>query len=197
MASPCSATPRSLEKWTVKGEVLLVGEPPPDIKLGCFYTNCHDFHYASQCRPKCPRACLVSSVASLGTSGGNFSLRIDVSSLAPSAGHYIYLILWDDRNGNDEYDPAEDWRYVIPLYDDAVFQSATDCVCFYDDRTNESLGTARGWNQSIGLDRYVPVQRAECGGARLSNEVAWCAGGAAHGAGIRFAQSVFPHAHPP
>jgi len=197
VASPDSATPHSLQRWTVKGEVLLIGDPPPDVKLGCFYTDCNDFYYASQCRPKCPRACLVSNAASFGASGGSFSLRIDVSSLAPSAGHYLYLILWDDRNRNDEYDTAEDWRYVIPLYDDAVFQRATDCVYLYDDRSNESIGTARGWNQSVGLDRYVPVEHADWEGARLSNEVAWCAGPAARGVPTGLAQSVFPHAHLP
>jgi hypothetical protein len=192
-----SATPPSLERWTVRGEVLLTGDPPPDVRLGCFYTNCRDFYYTSLCRPKCPRACLVSNVISVGASGGNFALRIDVSTLAPSAGHYMYLILWDDRNGNDEYDPAEDWRYVIPLYDDAVFQGATDCVYFYDDHANESIGTARGWNQSVGLEQYTPVLRAEWEGARLSNEVAWCAGAAAREVSTGFAQSVFPHSHLP
>ena len=104
------------------------------------------------------------------------------------------MILWDDRNGNGEYDAAEDWRYVIPLYDDAVFQRATDCVYFYDDRSHESIGTARGWNQSVGLDQYVPVQQADWKGARLSNEVAWCAGSAARGVPSGLAQSAFPQA---
>ncbi len=165
------------------------------MKLGCFYTNCHDFYYASQLRPKCPPARRVSSVASFGTAGGSFSLRVDVSSLTPSAGHYLYLILWDDRNGNDEYDPTEDWRYVIPLYDDAVFQGATDCVYFYDDRSHESTGTAAGWNQSIGLDLFIPVQRIEWEGARLANEVAWGAGAAAARAAAGFPHTASPHAN--
>jgi hypothetical protein len=131
----------------------------------------------------------------MGASRGKFSLRIDVSWLAPSAGHYIYLILWEDRNRNEEYDPAEDWRYVIPLYDDAIFQRATDCVYFYDDHSNESTGTASGWNQSVGLDLYVPVQRADWEGARLANEVAWCGGAASRGIPNGLGQSVLPHAH--
>jgi hypothetical protein len=130
-------------------------------------------------------------VASFGASGGAFTLRVDVSSLTPSAGHYIYLILWDDRNRNNEYDSAEDWRYVIPLYDDAVFLGATDCVYFYDDRSHESIGTAQGWNQSVGLDAYVPVDRAEWEGARVSNEVAWCGEVAAARAAADFAQPAF------
>jgi hypothetical protein len=184
-------------QWTVKGEVLLIGDSPQVVKLGCFYTNCSDFYYASQTRQKCPPARLVSNAASFGPSGGAFTLRIDASLLAPSAGHYMYLILWDDRNGNDEYDSAEDWRYVIPLYDDTVFLGATDCVYFYDDQPHESIGTARGWNQSIGLDRYVPVDRAEWEGARVANEVAWCGGAAAAGAAVDFAQSAFPHVRLP
>ena len=182
-----------ISQWTVKGEVLLIGDSPPDVKLGCYYTNCNDFFYASQCRPKCPPARLVSSVACFGPSGGAFTLKIDVSSLAPAAGHYVYLIMWDDRNGNGKYDPPEDWRYMIPLYDDAVFLGATDCVYFYDDQPHESIGTARGWNQSVGLDRYVPVDRNEWDGARLANEVAWCGGVAAARTAADFAQPSFPH----
>ena len=176
---------------------MLIGDPPLDVKLGCYYTNCNDFYYASRCNPKCPPACRVSSVASFGPSGGAFTLRIDVSSLAPAAGHYIYLILWDDRNRNNEYDASEDWRYVIPLYDDAVFPGATDCVYFYDDRPHESIGTAPGWNQSVGLDRYIPVDRTEWEGARVSNEVAWCGGGTAARQEPEFAQPAFPHARLP
>jgi len=194
---PGSAAPHSPDKWTVKGEALLIGDPPPDVKLGCYYTNCNDFYYASQCRPKCPPARLVSNVASFGASGGAFTLRIDVSSFAPAAGHYMYLILWSDRSRNNEYDPTEDWRYVIPLYDDAVFLSATDCVYFYDDHSDESIGTAQGWNQSVGLNQYVPVDRTEWKGARVSNEVAWCGGVAAARAAADFSQPSFPHARLP
>jgi len=178
----------------VKGDVLHIGEAPRDVKLGCFYTSCNDFYYASQRGPKCPPARLVSSVASFGPTGGAFTLRVDVSSIVPSAGHYIYLILWNDRNGNNEYDAAEDWRYVIPLYDDAVFLSATDCVYYYDDQARESAGTAPGWNQSIGLERYVPVDRTEWAGARVANEVAWCAELAAAGRTAEFSPPAFPYA---
>jgi hypothetical protein len=170
----------------IGGEVLLVGDSPANVKLGGFYTHCHDFYYASQHKPQCPRACLVSNVASLGASGGNFLLTFDVSWISPSAGHYIYLILGNDQNRNGEFDPLEDWRYVIPLYDDAVFQGATDCVYYYDNRSNECIGTAPGWNQSVGLDHYAPVDCAARDGARLSNEVAWCAGAASHGVLTRF-----------
>jgi hypothetical protein len=197
MTFPGSEIPRSPERWTVKGEVLLIGDAPLAVKLGCYYTHCHDFYYASQCRPKCPPARLVSNVVSFGASGGSFCLKIDVSSLAPEAGHYIYLILWDDRNGNNGYDSTEDWRYVIPLYDDAVFQGATDCVYYYDDRCHESLGTSQGWNQSVGLGRYVAVDRAEWEGARVSNEVAWCGGVAAARAAADFAHTALPHARLP
>ena len=163
-----------------------MGDLPTDVKLGGFYTHCHDFYYASQRTPQCPHACLVSNVASLGASGGNFLLTFDVSWISPSAGHYIYLILWDDQNKNGEFDPHEDWRYVIPLYDDAVFQGATDCVYYYDDCSHECIGTAPGWNQSVGLDKYAPVECANRAGARLSNEVAWCAGSAARRVLTRF-----------
>ncbi len=186
-----------VSQWTVKGEVLLIGDPPRDVKLGCYYTNCNDFYYASQSRSKCPVARLVSNVASFDPSGGAFALRIDVSTLAPAAGHYMYLVLWDDRNRNNEYDPSEDWRYVIPLYDDTVFLSATDCIYFYDDQPHGSIGTARGWNQSVGLDRYVPVDRSEWDGARLANEAAWCGGAAAARTAADFSQPAFPHARLP
>jgi hypothetical protein len=180
--------------WTIKGEVLLIGDPPPDVKLGCFYTNCSDFYYASQSRRKCPPARLVSNAASFGSSGGAFTLRIDVCSLAPSTGHYLYLILWDDVNGNNEYDSMEDWRYVIPLYDDTVFLNATDCVYFYDDQAHESIGTGPGWNQSVGLERYVPVDRTEWDGARVANEVAWCGRAAVARTAADLHEPAFPHA---
>ena len=197
MTFPGSADPCSPQKWTVKGEVLLIGDAPPDVKLGCFYTDCRDFYYASQQRPQCPPARLVSNAASLGPSGGAFALRIDVSSLAPAAGHYMYLILWEDANGNNEYDSAEDWRYVIPLYDDTVFLGATDCVYFYDDQPHESIGTARGWNQSVGLDRFIPVDHTAWEGARVANEVAWCGGVAVAQEAASLSQAAFPRAGVP
>lgn len=80
------------------------------------------------------------------------------------------------KNKNGEFDPLEDWKYVIPLYDDAVFQGATDCVYYYDNSSNKCIGTAPGWNQSVGLDHYSPVECASREGARFSNEAAWCAG---------------------
>lgn len=186
-----------LQQWTISGEVLLVGEPPADVKLGGFYTHRHDFFYASQHKPQCPHACLVTNVASLGASGGDFLLKFDVSWISPLAGHYIYLILWDDRNKNGEFDPREDWRYVIPLYDDAVFHDATDCIYYYDDCSNEGIGTAPGWNQSVGLDHYAPVEYAHRAGARVSNEVAWSAGVAARGESTHVSHEVVPRIRPP
>ena len=62
---------------------------------------------------------------------------------------------------------------MIPLYDDKVFGAATDCVYFFDDHCDERRGTRRGWNQSTGLDRYVPVENPTHSGARLANETAW------------------------
>jgi hypothetical protein len=116
---------------------------------------------------------MVSNAAALGSTGGAFRLEFDVTSVQPCAGHYVYLILWDDANGNDAFDPGEEWKYVIPLYEDRVFLDATDCVYYYDERVNEMTGTAPGWNQSIGLHRFVPVTHACREGARLSNESAW------------------------
>jgi hypothetical protein len=172
--TPSDTTTRHyLQRWTISGEVFLVGNPPAHVKLGGFYTNCRDFYYASQAVSTCTPACLVSNVASFGAAGGDFTLNIDASLLAPSAGDYIYLILWEDSNENGEYDPLEDWRYVIPLYEDAVFQGATDCIYYYDDRADESSGTETGWNQSIGLGRYAPVRCVNYQGAHLSNEAAW------------------------
>jgi hypothetical protein len=162
-----------LQTWSVSGEVLLVGEPPPDVKLAAFFTCCRDFFYASQPNPACPPAVMVSSVAALGGTGGSFTLRVDASAVSPRNGQYIYLILWDDANGNGLYEPGEEWRYVIPLYDDRLFLEATDCVYFYDEGCDCLRGTSPGWNQSIGLDQYraVPVPAGE--GARLSNSPAW------------------------
>jgi hypothetical protein len=117
----------------------------------------------------------VSTVACLGREGGEFSLCFDVSSLVPSGGHYIYLILWADGNGNGAYDPGEEWKYVIPLYDDRVFGEATDCVFYYDDRADDGKGTRPGWNRSAGLEKYIPVLDGSTAGAKLSNETSWAA----------------------
>jgi hypothetical protein len=163
-----------LESWTLGGEVLLVGDPPAHVKLAAFYTCCHDFYYASHPVRKCAPAALVSNVAALGPAGGEFALRVDVSSLRPCPGHYVYLILWADGNGNDAYDAGEDWKYVIPLYDDCLFREATDCVYYYVEGSNPAIGAEPGWNQSIGLDLYAPVICSSMEGARLSNESAWC-----------------------
>jgi hypothetical protein len=162
-----------LQTWSISGEVLLVGEPPADVKLAAFFTCCHDFFYASQPKPACPPAVMVSGAAPLGSAGGPFHLSIDVSSLSPCPGFYIYLILWDDCTGDGLYRPGEEWRYVIPLYDDHVFLEATDCIYFYDDQCNTLRGTSPGWNQSIGLHQYSPVVCTCREGARLSNTPAW------------------------
>jgi len=117
----------------------------------------------------------VSSVACFAREEGAFTIDVDVSDLRPSRGHYIYLILWADANGNDDFDVGEEWKYVIPLYDDCIFQRATDCVYYYDECANERTGTEGGWNQSVGLERYVPVARAPRDGARLCNDAPWSA----------------------
>ncbi len=171
---PTGATSgRCPHQWTITGEVVLIGEAPAPVKLAGFYTRCNDFYYASAVSPKCAPARMVSNVAALGPGGGDFSLAFDVASLQPASGHYIYLILWSDENGNGSYDPGEEWKYVIPLYDDRMFQQATDCVYFFDERADEMKGTQPGWNQSAGLERYVPIAVAPCDGAKLSNETAW------------------------
>ena len=173
MSSSSATSRRCLEQWTIAGEVFLIGEPSAPVKLAGFYTSCHDFYYASRDAPACRPAQLVSSVAPLGGEGGEFSLCFDVASLDPAGGHYIYLILWADQNGNGIYDPGEEWNYVIPLYDDRVFGGATDCVYCYEEHPDESKGTRPGWNQSAGLEQYVPVDAAAYDGARLANETAW------------------------
>jgi hypothetical protein len=183
--SPTGASPRRcLEHWTITGEVLLIGEPSAPVRLAGFYTGCHDFFYVSQGTPACTPALLVSDVAALGCDGGEFSLCFDVSCIHPAAGHYIYLILWADQNGNGEYDPGEDWKYVIPLYDDRVFAGATDCVYYFADRVDQDKGTQPGWNQSAGLEQYVPVDQAGHEGARLANETAWQARSPLPGGGM-------------
>ena len=141
--------------------------------LAGYYTSCNDFYYASRERPACRPARLVTDVIPLDGEYTTFSLCFDVESLDPTRGHYIYLILWADQNGNHLYDPGEEWNYVIPLYDDHVFGGATDCVYYFDERADEHKGTHQGWNQSAGLEWYVPVDRACQDGARLANETAW------------------------
>ena len=164
---------QGLRTWSLSGEVLLVGEPPARVKLAAFFTCCRDFFYASQPDPACPPAVMVSDAASLGPSGGPFALHVDVSAVSACPRQYIYLILWNDTNGDSLYRPGDPWRYVVPLYDDRVFREATDCVWFYDEQCDPGRGTAPGWNQSIGLDRYRPVTDGCLDGARLSNEPAW------------------------
>ena len=164
---------RCLEHWTIAGEVLLIGEPSAPVNLAGFYTSCNDFFYASRKSPSCQPARLVSTVARMGLEGGEFLLSFDVAALKPSGGHYIYLILWADENGNGVYDPGEEWKYVIPLYDDRVFGAATDCVYYYEERADENKGTRPGWNRSAGLEKYVPETEMSSEGAKLANETAW------------------------
>jgi hypothetical protein len=164
---------RCLDQWTVAGEVILIGEPSAPVRLAGFYTSCHDFFYTARRDSPCGPPRLVTSVAELGTGGGQFSLCFDVGSLSPARGHYIYLILWADANANGRYDPEEEWKYVIPLYDDRVFTGATDCVYYFDVRRDEQKGTLPGWNQSRGLETYAHVDLATQLGARLANETAW------------------------
>jgi hypothetical protein len=173
--SSARETRRCLDQWTITGEVLLIGEPSAPVLLAGFYTSCNDFYYASGGTPSCRPAQLVSNVSPIGREGGEFSLCFDVGSLDASGGHYIYLILWADENGSGVYSPGEEWKYVIPLFDDRVFGQATDCVYYFDERADESKGTQPGWNQSAGLEQYVPLVAASRNGARLANETAWSA----------------------
>jgi hypothetical protein len=171
---PSTATSRRcLDQWTITGEVVLIGEPSAPVMLAGFYTSCHDFYYASREIPACQPARLVTGVVPLCRERTPFSLCFDVEPLDPTRGHYIYLILWADANGNRLYDPGEEWKYVIPLYDDRVFRGATDCVYYYEECPDAHKGTQPGWNQSAGLDRYVPVHRACHDGANLANDTAW------------------------
>jgi hypothetical protein len=185
--TPSSATSRRcLEQWSITGEAVLIGEPSAPVMLAGFYTSRSDFYYSTigkvssgetspgtTAKSTCEPAVLVTSVACLGRCGGVFELCFDVATLDPASGHYIYLILWADENENEVFDPGEEWKYVIPLYDDKVFGEATDCVYYFDDHDDERRGTGHGWNQSTGLDRYIPVDRAEKNGAKLANETAW------------------------
>jgi hypothetical protein len=164
---------RCLDQWTIAGEVILMGEPSAPVRLAGFYTNCQDFFYAARPDSPCGPARLVTTVADLGAEGGEFSLCFDVASLSPARGHYIYLILWADHDGSGFFEPGKEWKYVIPLYDDEVFAGATDCVYYYDERSDEEKGTWPGWNQSCGLERYAPVDLSAQAGARLANETAW------------------------
>jgi hypothetical protein len=173
MPFPGTASRRCLDQWTIAGEVTLIGEPCATVRLAGFYTSCHDFFYASQANSPSGPARLVSTVAEIGREGGEFSLCFDVAPLAPLGGHYIYLILWADLNGNGVFDPGEEWKYVIPLYDDRVFAGATDCVFYFEERPDEDKGTRPGWNLSRGLEHYAPVETTAQGGARLANETAW------------------------
>jgi hypothetical protein len=176
---PSSATSRRcLAQWSITGEVVLIGEPSAPVFLAGFYTSCNDFYYVSREKPACQPARMVTCVVPVEGERTTFELCFDVEPLDPTRGHYIYLILWADVNGNGRYDPGEEWKYVIPLYDDCVFGGATDCVYYYDECADTRKGTQPGWNQSAGLERYVPVHQACRVGARLANETAWSGRGA-------------------
>ena len=150
-----------------------MGSPPSRVKLAGFYTGCQDFYYSTRVVRHCTPARLITNVATLGETGGPFTLCVDTGALDPAAGHYIYLILWADANDNNSYDPGEDWKYVVPMFEDRAFPGATDCVYYFDDRTREETGTEPGWNLSVGLNRFAPVRCIVQDGARLSNEAAW------------------------
>jgi len=173
MPAPGAASRRCLDHWAITGEVVLIGDPSAPVRLAGFYTSCHDFFYAAQPGAACGPARRVTTVADLGFCGGEFSLCFDVAALAPERGHYIYLILWADQDDNGSYDPGEEWKYVIPLYDDRVFAGASDCVYYFDVRPDQQIGTQAGWNLSHGLQTWAPVDLAAQQGARLANETAW------------------------
>ncbi|HEY9595882.1 MAG TPA: hypothetical protein VHE79_15490 [Spirochaetia bacterium] len=173
MASSAATSRCRPSQWSITGEVVLIGEPPAPVLLAGFYTSCHDFFYASQPRPACGPAQLVTDVVRVTGECTPFTLCFDVDPIDPARGHYIYLILWADVNRNGLYDPGEEWKYVIPLFDDRVFGGATDCVYYFDERDDGSRGTSAGWNQSAGLERYVPVGLACHEGARLANDAPW------------------------
>jgi len=173
MLATGTAARSCLDRWTIAGEVVLIGQPSAPVRLAGFYTNCHDFFYAARPNAPCGPARQVTTVAELGVHGGEFSLCFDVTALAPERGHYIYLILWADANGNGCFDRGEEWKYVIPLYDDRVFSGASDCVYCFGVGSSEPAGMQPRWNLSRGLESWAPVEAAAQLGARLANETAW------------------------
>jgi len=80
----------------------------------------------------------------MGLEGGEFLLSFDArcTEALGRALHLPHPLGRREREG--VYDPGEEWKYVIPLYDDRVFGAATDCVYYYEETSGRKQGNAAG-----------------------------------------------------
>jgi hypothetical protein len=158
--------------WTITGTALFNGTPASDVKLAAFYTDGDTYsdcmQYAEAFDP-----IIVSNVVNLGTTGGNFSVSIDASSILPVQADTIILIMWIDANDNNLNETTEEWKFATPSYGCPVFQNSFTCHYYLEEDDNFLMDTEYGWNQSIGLALYVPIDSAVKAGALIENYTTW------------------------
>ena len=119
---------------------------------------------------------LVSNVVNLGnetTTDAKFSLNIDASSLSPTTGHYIKLVIWRDSDDNGKVGVDTETNYsACPNKTDGCpcfgpYDSLAICSYYYDEGSNSLMGTEKGWNQRSGSSKYTPIDNAKKSGAKI------------------------------
>ena len=151
---------------SITGVAQFNGTPDYNVKMAAFYTD-GDSYLDSMQYPEAYSPILVSNVVNLGTIGSDFSITIDTSSLTPTDGDNIYLIMWIDDNEDIYHHTSEDWSYVEAYYNCPVFQDSIICCFYFEDYYNPLMNTEYGWNQSIGLASFIPIDSSIKDGSKI------------------------------
>jgi hypothetical protein len=157
--------PYIAETWSVSGTVSFKGTPSHDVTIAAFLVGREDCFGVDSAR--------VSNSVALGTDGGGFSLDMDLTDRTVSSGDRIELILWEDTDGNMEYDVPERFEYTEPLASCPVFKDAVCCLFFYAEEQDNALLAAAGWNIDHGNLISISVNVAVLSNAKITNWYSW------------------------
>jgi hypothetical protein len=107
------------EEWTLSGDVTITEDDgvSADVKMACFYIH------AGGMIPDDLLTC-VSNIINLGQDTYiplAFTLNIDASGISPSETDGIILFVWEDTDGDDQYDDIEDWDILLATAACSVF----------------------------------------------------------------------------
>ncbi len=168
ISNSCVLTPITTS-WNISGVVKFPVDSTGNnnIKLCAYYTGSSLSLNTS--------SVIVSNVVSLGNVSSltkPFSLNIDASGLSPSKADYIKLVIWEDDNSNDKCDVSDEYGYSLTSNQTTgcdcfgPYETFNSCNYYFDESSNSSMGTEKGWNQKFG-DDYKPIDQAVKAGATI------------------------------
>ena len=162
--------------WTFSGVVRITGTPAVNVKLAVFFDpdgpaiDYGDENYS-----------IVSNIVNLGMTTDTdipFSLNLNPPDFQSTMDvTSLYLMMWEDGNGNDKFDFLEEGRFAQSQAGDPAFNTADLSEntwrldgghWYYEPVVNFNNGAQTGWNQRYG-EKFIPVDTAATTGAKLVN----------------------------